>query len=100
VKTEGGSGGAQIMVAELTTRAAQAGYTDDTLKKINFFNSYSKLPKDAAVVIRDGGGHDVVVVVPFGKGRLILVGTGMGEAPRKLVEEVFDGIYHWKAGKR
>jgi hypothetical protein len=99
VKTEGGSSGARVVLPALKAGVAEAGLTDRDLDKVNFFNSYGTLPKDAAVLVQDGDGHDTVVVVPFGHGRLILIGTSPGPLQIKLVGEVLDVIYHGKLDK-
>jgi hypothetical protein len=37
-----------------------------------------------------------MAIVPYGKGRLILLGTNSDPSQKKLVDEVLDYIYHWK----
>ena len=39
------------------------------------------------------------MIVPFGRGRLILLGTNMDPADEKLDEAFFERIYHYKSGK-
>lgn len=98
IKVGGGAHGAQIDEPDLQTRAAASGYTEQRLAKVRFYNSYLDLPKEASVWLRGGDKtHSPTgVIVPFGKGRIILLATNMDPADRELDKEFFDLIYHFK----
>jgi hypothetical protein len=97
IKTAGGGKGAQIVLPALRQKLAATGVTDDTLKEAHFYNSYRTLPAGTVVLARDDDNRDVIAVAPFGKGRLILIGTNNDASQRKLVDETLDLIYHWQA---
>jgi hypothetical protein len=96
IKTGGGSAQAQIVFPPLRARLAAAGVTDDMLKEAHFYNSYQDLPAGSVVLVRGNGERDVIAVAPFGRGRLILIGTNTDPSQRKLVDEVLNLIYHSK----
>jgi hypothetical protein len=99
VQTGGGAAGADILDPELKARAQAAGYSDQALKDLRFHNCYGRVPQEARVLLRGLSGSKVPtgVVVPVGKGRLILLGTNMDPADEKLDKEFFDVIYHYKS---
>jgi hypothetical protein len=99
IKTGRAEGGAHIIPQPRQDAAATTGMTQDDLDHVKFYNSYGNLPKGSIVFVRDNGGRDVIVMAPFGKGRLIMFGTNFDKEERKLNEEILDVIYHWKAAK-
>jgi hypothetical protein len=96
IKTGGAGAEAQIVFPPLRARLAAAGVSDDMLKEAHFYNSYKDLPPGSVVLVRDKGDRDVIAVAPFGRGRLILLGTNADPSERKLVSEVLSLIYHLK----
>jgi hypothetical protein len=97
IHTGGGQQGARIVPPALRAKAASAGYTDDDLDAIHFYNSYDKLPTSATILVQEKSGHNAVVMVPFGRGRLILFGTNLDPAQVKLVYEILDFVYRFKS---
>jgi hypothetical protein len=83
-----------------TGKLAADSVTDDMLKKTHFYNNYHKLPEGATVLVRDTKDRDVVVIMPFGKGRLILIGTTWDGTDKESNDEVLNFIYHWKTPPR
>ena len=101
VKVSNDARGAQIVDPELKARAEAVGLTDASLKDVRFYNSYLELPKNATALIR-GGNNDhpaTGVIVPYFRGRLIMIATNMDKSDVKLDEEFFDVIYHYKSVK-
>jgi hypothetical protein len=100
IKTNGGPQGAFVEDAELRSKLQDAGYTDLMLQSVHFYNTYNQLPERTRILLRAGGNHaPAAVVVPFGKGRLILVGTNWDKLEEKLNEALLQVIYHPKAAK-
>lgn len=103
VKVGGGPTGAIIAHPELQARATAAGYTETTLASVHFYNSYRNLPPEATVFLKSpsqsGEALPTAVLIPVGKGRLIMIGTNMDPADQKLDEEFFDLIYSYRTIK-
>jgi hypothetical protein len=99
IKAGGGANGALVVDDGLKARAEAAGYTEQSLKAIHFHNSYPEVPKESRILLRgaDNGNPATGVLVPCGKGRLILLGTNMDPADEKLDKEFFDAVYRYKS---
>lgn len=94
IKTSGAGAEAQVVFPPLRARLAAVGVSDDMLKEAHFYNSYENLPRGSVVLVRDGNNRDVIAVAPFGRGRLILLGTNADPSQRKLVDEALSLIFH------
>jgi hypothetical protein len=93
-KTGGGPTGAIVENAELKARLDEAGYNDVMLESVQFYNSYLQLPEDAHVLLRSGKNRvPTGVVIPFGRGRLIMIGTTWDKLEEKLNEAFLQVIY-------
>lgn len=95
VQVSGGCDGAQVTDDALRKRATAAGYDEAGLAKVRFYNSYLGLPPESAVLLRGNDEHHAATgaVVPFGHGRLILLGANLDPADQKLDVAFFDRIY-------
>lgn len=49
-----------------------------------------------SALVRDAAGRDVVVLAPFGKGRLVLIGCTTEKSQSDLVDEILDFVYRWR----
>ena len=93
-KTGGGPTGAIVENSELKARLDEAGYNDVSLQSVQFYNSYLQLPGDAHVLLRSGKNRvPTGVVIPFGRGRLIMIGTNWDKLEEKLNEAFLQVIY-------
>lgn len=99
IKVAGACDGALIDNPDLKAHATAAGYDQKRLAKVKFYNSYQDLPKDASIWLRgDDEKHSPTgVLVPFGKGRVILLATNMDPEDKQLDEEFFNQIYHFRS---
>jgi hypothetical protein len=95
VKAHSSYVGATIPIPALATKVKAAGITDAMLKGIHCYNSFDNLPEGSTVLLKCGS-HDAAVVVPIGKGRLILLGLGTEHPSDTLEETIFDFIYSYK----
>jgi len=99
-KTGGGPTGAIVDNAELKARLDEAGYNDLMLQSVQFYNSYLQLPEGTHVLLRSGKNSvPTGVVIPFGRGRLIMIGTTWDKMEVKLNEAFLQVIYGSKAAK-
>lgn len=96
-KTIGAGNGVEAMHPVLKSLATDAGYTESILKVLHFYNSYVDLPEHSVVLIRNTEGQNTSVIVPFGRGRIILIGMNFEPSARKLQEAILETIYHYKA---
>lgn len=94
IKTSGAGAEAHVVFPPLRARLAAVGVSDDMLKEAHFYNSYEDLPRGSVVLVRDENNRNVIAVAPFGRGRLILLGTNADPSQRKLVDEALSLIYH------
>ena len=94
VKPRGGPfSGVAFAAPELEHRSEAVGYSDAMLKEVRFYNGY-EVPKDAIILLRDEAGNvATAAVVPFGKGRVILLGTNLSPSDEKLDEVFFGYVY-------
>ena len=101
IKTHTGPTGALVDDQELRTKLQAAGYDEPGLQAIHFYNTYSKLPEGTRILLRgaDENRSATAVIAPFGKGRLILVGTTWDKREEKLDEAILQVIYASKASK-
>src|SRR5258706_3741626 len=101
IKTNGGPTGALVEDAELNAKLQEAGYNDLMLQSLHFYNTYNKLPEGTRILLRgaDAKHSPTAVVVPFGKGRLILVGTTWDKLEEKVNQGILQGIYRYKTAK-
>ena len=84
----------------LAAAVQAAGLTDDIHRNpFNSCNLYT-VPQNSAIFLRGGDGSDAEPVVsagvPFGKGRIILVGNNMETTEAPWNEEVLNYIYGFK----
>jgi hypothetical protein len=99
-KTGGGPTGAIVDNAELKARLDEAGYNDLMLQSVQFYNSYLQLPEGTHVLLRSGKNSvPTGVVIPFGRGRLIMIGTNWDKLEVKFNEAFLQVIYGSKAAK-
>lgn len=99
-KTGGGPTGAIVENAELKTRLADAGYNDVMLESVQFYNSYLELPEDAHILLRSGKNRvPTAVVIPFGRGRLIMIGTTWDKLEEKLNQAFLQVVYRLNPSK-
>jgi hypothetical protein len=101
IKTNGGPTGALVEDAELNAKLQEAGYNDLMLQSLHFYNTYNKLPEGTRILLRgaDAKHSPTAVVAPFGKGRLILVGTTWDKLEEKVNQAILQVIYRYKTPK-
>jgi hypothetical protein len=94
----GGSSGAELVDPGLAARAAALGCTPEYLNAVHFYNSYKGLAEGSRVLVRarrnkESEDRATVVVVPHGKGRVILLGTTTDPGDQKLNQAILEAIY-------
>jgi hypothetical protein len=100
VKASGGGGvGVTGFLPAMADKLQGSGCTETSLKDVHFYNKYSRLPKDAAILLRGENDTPTAVVVPFEKGRVILIGTTFDRDDEQLNEAVMDFIYNYKVSR-
>jgi hypothetical protein len=98
LKTRGGGKGATFVHPDLLTKVKAAGFDDAALKELRFHNGYDNLPAHSLVLVKSGD-RNTVVVIPFGRGRLILIGLTNDPTETKFEEALLDQIYQFKPSK-
>jgi hypothetical protein len=101
VRTAAGGGrGGQVADPALAAAAKAAGLADDALADLPFYNTYHDLPEGSRVLVRTKAGSAGVAVVPFGKGRLLLVGLSPDAKEQKVTDVLFGFAYGYKPATR
>jgi len=93
--------GAVPAVPELAAAMHAAGLTDATVqKRATFYESYT-IPEDGIVFLR-GGAVNVVSAagIPFGKGRVIVIGNNVDPVETPITECVLNYVYRYKQTSR
>jgi hypothetical protein len=77
VRTGGSPGkGSKIVDEALKAKAVAAGLTDEVMQELRFQNRYENLPEGTRVLVSSAKDSiPVAVLVPYGRGRLILLGV-------------------------
>ena len=96
VKTAGTSGHVGKMASALQGKCQELNLTPAELDSFQFYICWPQMPKDATVLLEDTHIHNVIVVVPFQRGRLILLGNGSDFAAMAMVQGVVNLIYNRK----
>lgn len=87
---------AHVELPALAARLEAGKCGAEVLKEIQFNNSFQNLPKDATILVRGGDKKiPTVVVVPFGSGRLILIGTHYDGKNALFNDALLDFIYNY-----
>jgi hypothetical protein len=87
---------AQIELPALAAKLEAGKCTADVLKEIQFNNAYEDLPKEATILVRGGDKKlPTVAIVPFGSGRLILIGTNYDGKDKLFNDALLDFIYNY-----
>lgn len=93
LKTRGGAKGATVTFPALDQRLNATGYPAATLDEVRFYNAYDALPEGSTVFAKAAGNRNGAVLVPFGKGRLILIGTGIDPSDQPVDQAILELVY-------
>jgi hypothetical protein len=102
VKTIGEKRGALVTDPELKDKALEAGFDDQMLKRVHFFNTYENLPEGSRVLLSctDTNHTAGAVIVPVEKGRVILIGTSWDKSEANLNRTIVELAFQAGTSKR
>jgi hypothetical protein len=102
VKTIGWKRGALVADPELKDKVLEAGFDDQMLKRVHFFNTYENLPEGSRVLLSctDTNHTAGAVIVPVEKGRVILIGTSWDKSEANLNRTIVELAFQAGTSKR
>ena len=99
LKTGGAGKGVTFTHPDLVPKLQAAGLDDAALAELHFYNGYANLPANAIVLAKTANDRNGAVVIPYEKGRVILIGLTNEAREIKFAEAVLDLIYAYKSNE-
>src|SRR4051794_5063650 len=93
IRTGGGPRGADVADPALADLYKQAGVTSETLDALQFYNTYPNPPEGSVILLKTKKEGPGVAVIPYGKGRLVMMGLVADPFEQKLLTPIFKRIY-------
>jgi hypothetical protein len=101
IRTAGDGKDAEIVDEALKTRATASGLTEDAVRKLRFYNSYYKFPTGTRVLVKSAKDERALAILaPFGKGRLLFIGTNVDPEEAKIVKAILETVYRPEPARR